>query len=74
MSETRSCRLVLFGVNPSILRQLACRLAAILAVRCCQPDTDSAFINIEPQAALAIVLRKLAQLRVFLCKTPHTLL
>ena len=56
---------VLSVMNSPFLSQLACRLAAILAVRCRQTDTDAALVNLEPQPALSIVLRELAQLRVF---------
>ena len=65
---------ILSVMNSPFLCQLACRLAAILAVRCRQTDADTALINLEPQAALPIVLRKLAQLRVFFCELSHTLL
>ena len=35
-------------------------------IRCCQPDADAVLIDLEPQAALFIILGEPAQLRVFL--------
>ena len=56
------------------LRQFACRLAPVIAVRRCQANTDPALIDLEPQTALSIVIGQLAQLRVFLCVVTQPLL
>ena len=66
--------LFLFGVNSPFLRQLSCRLAAVIGVGCRQPDADSAFVDLEPQAALTIIVSLLAQFRVFGCVLPQPLL
>ena len=61
-------------MDSPFLRQFACRLAAIFGVRCCQPDADSAFINLESQAALLVIVGLLAQLREFGCVFKQPLL
>ena len=66
--------LFLFGVNSPFLRQLACRLAAVIGVGCRQPDADPALVDLEAQTALAVIIGLLAQLRVFLCVLPQPLL
>ena len=38
-------------------------LAALFTIRRCQPDADSAFINLEAQAALFVIVGLLAQFR-----------
>ena len=50
-------------MDSSLLCQLTCCLAAIIGVGCRQPDADSAFINLEAQAALFVIVGLLAQLR-----------
>ena len=50
-------------MDSSLLCQLTCCLAAIIGVGCRQPDADSAFINLEAQAALIVIVGLLAQLR-----------
>lgn len=42
----------LFVVNPIFFSQLTCCLASIIGIGCCQPDADSAFIDLEAQAAM----------------------
>ena len=66
--------LFLFGVNSPFLRQLACRLAAVIGVGCCQPDADSALVDLEAQTTLAIIVGLLTQFRVFGCILPQPLL
>ena len=46
-----------------LLGNLACTGSPFLAVRCCQSDADSALVNLEPQAALLVIVGLLAQLR-----------
>ena len=43
-----------------IFRIDAIRLPALCAIRCRQPDADSAFINLEVQAALLVIIGLLA--------------
>jgi hypothetical protein len=43
-------------LNPLLLCELACCFSAFLTVRSCQPDADSAFIDLEPQAALFVIV------------------
>ena len=50
-------------MDSSLLCQLTCCLAAIIGVGCRQPDADSAFIDLEPQAAALIIVGLLALLR-----------
>ena len=50
-------------MDSSLLCQPTCCLAAIIGVGCRQPDADSAFINLEAQAALFVIVGLLAQLR-----------
>ena len=50
-------------MDSSLLCQLTCCFAAIIGVGCRQPDADSAFINLEAQAALFVIVGLLAQLR-----------
>ena len=50
-------------MDSSLLCQLTCCLAAIIGVGCRQPDADSAFINLEAQAALFVIVDLLAQFR-----------
>jgi hypothetical protein len=66
--------LFLFGVNSLFLCQLACRLAAVIGVGCRQPNTDVALVDLEPQAALTIIIGLLTQFRVFGCVLPQPLL
>ena len=61
-------------MDSPFLCQLACRLAALLGVGCRQSDTDPALVNLEPQAALAIIVSLLAQFRVCGCVLPQPLL
>ena len=63
--------LFLFGVYSPFLCQLACRLAAVIGVGCRQPDADPALVDLEPQAALPIIIGLPAQLRVFFCELPQ---
>ena len=46
-----------------IFRIDAIRLPALCAIRCRQPDADSAFIDLEAQATLLIIVGLLTQLR-----------
>ena len=46
---------------------LACCFSSFLTIRRCQPDADSAFVDLEPQAALLVIVGLLAQLREFGC-------
>ena len=48
-------------MDSSLLCQLTCCLAAIIGVGCRQPDADSAFINLEPKAAVLVIIGLLAQ-------------
>ena len=57
-------------MDSPFLCQLACRLAALLGVGCRQSDTDPALVDLEPQAALTVIVSLLAQLRVFGCVFP----
>ena len=66
--------LFLFGVYSPFLCQLTCRLAAVIGVGCRQSDTDPALVNLEPQAALTIIVSLLAQFREFGCVLPQPLL
>ena len=63
-----------FCMNPPLLRQFACCFAAIIGVGCRQPDADAALIDLEPQAALTIIVGLLAQFRVFGCVLAKPLL
>ena len=38
-----------------------CGLSSFLNIRCCQPDADSVFVDIESQAALLVIIGLLAQ-------------
>ena len=66
--------LLLSVVYSPFLRQLTCRLTAIIGVGCRQPDTDSALVDFEAQTALAIIVGLLAQFRVLGCILPQALL
>ena len=50
----------LFVVNPVFFSQFTCYLASIIGIGCCQPDADSAFIDLESQAALFVIVGLLA--------------
>ena len=45
------------------LSNLACFASSIFAIRRCQPEADSAFFDLEAQAALLIIVSLLAQFR-----------
>ena len=66
--------LFFFGVNSPFLRQLACRLAAVIGVGCHQPDADAALVDLKAQTALLIIVGLLTQFRVFGCILPQPLL
>jgi hypothetical protein len=42
---------------------IAILLSSLFTIWRCQPDTDSAFIDLEPQAAALIIVGLLAQFR-----------
>lgn len=60
--------------DSSLLCQLTCCLAAIIGVGCRQPDADSAFIDLEAQTALLVIIGLLAQFRELGCVFKQTLL
>ena len=57
----------LFVVNPVFFSQLTCCLASIIGIGCCQADADSAFVDLEPQTALFVIVGLLAQFRELGC-------
>mgnify|MGYP004652253419 CR=1 FL=1 len=66
--------LFLFDINTSSLRQFTCSIAAILTVRRCQPDTDTALVDLEAQAAVFVIISLLAEFREFGCISQQPLL
>ena len=66
--------LLLSVVYSPFLSQFACRFSAVIGVGCRQPDADAALVDLEPQAALPIIVGLLAQFRVFGCVFPQPLL
>lgn len=60
--------MLLFLQSVIALGKITCGLSAFLTVRRCQPDADPAFVNLEPQAAVLVIVGLLAQFRVFACK------
>ena len=52
--------LLLSVVYSPFLRQFTCCPAAVIGIGCCQPDTNTAFVNFKPQAALAVIIGQLA--------------
>ena len=57
-------------MDSPFLCQLACRLAAVIGVGCRKSDADPALVDLEPQAALSIIVGLLTQFRVFGCVFP----
>ena len=55
--------IILAFCNTILLCSITCRLAAVDSVRRCQSDADSAFVDLEPQAALLVIIGLSAQLR-----------
>ena len=48
-------------MDSPFLCQLACRLAAVIGVGCCQPDTDPALVDLEAQTALDCARRRVSE-------------
>ena len=74
MSKSSMQEFFLLIMDSPFLCQLACCLAAVIGVGCCQPDTDPALVDLESQAALTIIVSLLAQFREFGCVLPQPLL
>ena len=54
-------------VDSLLLGLLPCRISAFLTIRSCQPDADSALVDLEAQTALLVIIGLLAKLREFGC-------
>ena len=61
-------------MDSPFLCQFTCCLATDIKVWCCQSDADSAFTNLEAQAALLVIVGLLAQFREFGCIFKQALL
>ena len=56
----------IFCSNTKLLSILTCRFLSLRGVWCSEADTDAVLIDLKPQAALFVILGKLAQFWVFL--------
>ena len=54
-----------FFLESILSGKIAGCFSACLAIRRCQPDADSAFVDLEAQAALLVIIGLLAQIREF---------
>ena len=61
-------------VYPPFLCQFTCCLTAFNRIGSCQSDADSAFVDLEAQAAMLVIIGLLAQFREFGCVFKQPLL